>query len=386
MSKKLLSMKKSIVIIAAVMISIYGFGQGNMIQNGSFESLSKKIKEGGMIESATGWTSPTENKADVFSSSAKSDDYKTPTNIYGDTDPLEGENYAGIMIYSYKDEAPRQYLQAKLTEKMVEEKVYCVKMNVMLSMLSKYSSNNIGIYISAKPLTLEEIQAQNIQPQIIHSQNRIFDEQFDWEAICQTYIADGGEEYITIGNFGTADATQNEKVKKPKGFTGMQARGAYYFVDDVSVMNMAGVQECDCELDAGGKSLNVVYSVETSTDMEVDVSTDIERTRVYFDDRSDLISELAMADLQKIADLLKEHPKYKVKIVGHTDPVEEAKATGNISLNRANAVKKALVDNGVSESKLLVVGVQDFEPITKDATSAGQAQNRRVMFTVISKN
>ena len=147
----------------------------------------------------------------------------------GDTDPLDGKNYAGIMIYSYKDEAPRQYLQAKLTEKMVEEKVYCVKMNVMLSMLSKYSSNNIGIYISAKPLTAEEIAAQNIQPQIIHSQNRIFEEQFDWEAICQTYIADGGEEYITIGNFGTADATQNEKVKKPKGFTGMQARGCILF-------------------------------------------------------------------------------------------------------------------------------------------------------------
>ena len=138
--------------------------------------------------------------------------------------------------------------------------------------------------------------------------------------ICQTYIADGGEEYITIGNFGTADATQNEKVKKPKGFTGMQARGAYYFVDDVSVMNMAGLQDCDCELDAGGKSLNVVYSVETSTDMEMDVSQDIERTRVYFDDRSDLISELAMADLEKVAELLKDHAKYKVKIIGHTDP------------------------------------------------------------------
>jgi outer membrane protein OmpA-like peptidoglycan-associated protein len=379
-------MKNQILSIVAVFTSVFCIGQGNMIQNGSFESVGKKIKEGGMIESATGWTSPTDSKADVFSAYAKSDEYKTPTNLYGDTDPLDGKNYAGIMIYSYKDEAPRQYLQAKLTEKMVEEKVYCVKMNVMLSMLSKYSSNNIGIYISAKPLTAEEIAAQNIQPQIIHSQNRIFEEQFDWEAICQTYIADGGEEYITIGNFGTADATQNEKVKKPKGFTGMQARGAYYFVDDVSVMNMAGLQDCDCELDAGGKSLNVVYSVETITDMEMDVSQDIERTRVYFDDRSDLISELAMADLEKVAELLKDHAKYKVKIIGHTDPVEEAKSTGNVSLNRANAVKKALVDFGVSESKLLVVGVQDFEPITKDATSAGQAQNRRVMFSVISKN
>ncbi len=367
-------------------LTVISFAQGNMIQNGSFETINKKIKGGGMIDYATGWSSPTDSKADVFSAKAKSDEYSTPANLYGDTDPLEGSSYAGVIMYSYKDDAPRQYLQAQLTEKMKEDKVYCVKMNVMLSMLSKYSSNNLGIYISKKPLTLEDIEAYNIEPQIIHSQNRIFDEQFDWEAICQTYIADGGEEYITIGNFAATDATENEKVKKPKGITGTQARGAYYYIDDVSVMNMAGVESCECELDAGGNAINVVYSIETSTDMDSDVSQDIERTRVYFDDGSDVISELAMADIIKITELLREHPKYKVKVIGHTDPVEEAKVTGNVSLNRANAVRDALVANGAAEGKLLVVGVQDFEPITSDATSAGQAQNRRVMFTVISKN
>ena len=379
-------MKKLLIATVMSAITVISFAQGNMIQNGSFETVTKKIKSGGMIDYAVGWSSPTDNKADVFSSKAKSDEYKTPANLYGDTDPLDGTNYAGIIMYSYKDDSPRQYLQAELTEKMKEDKVYCVKMNVMLSMLSKYSSNNIGIYISKKPLTPEDIEAYNIEPQIIHSQNRIFDEQFDWEPICQTYIADGGEEYITIGNFATTESTENEKVKKPKGITGTQARGAYYYIDDVSVMNMAGVESCECELDAGGNAINVVYSVETSTDMEVDVSEDIERTRIYFDDGSDVVSELATADIMKIATLLKEHPKYKVKVVGHTDPVEEAKATGNVSLNRANAVKNLLVENGVSEGKLLVVGVQDFEPITSDATSAGQAQNRRVMFSVISKN
>ncbi len=379
---------KGITIISAVMLmSLIGMSQGNMIVNGSFETVSKKIKGGGMIDNASGWSSPTDAKADVFSANAKADEYKTPVNMYGDADPMEGgRNYAGLMIYSYKDDAPRQYLQAQLTEKMKEEKVYCVKMNVLLSMLSKYSSNNIGIYISKKPLMAEEIEKYDIQPQIIHSQNRIFDEQFDWEPICQTYIADGGEEYITIGNFGSTESTDNGKVKKPKGIIGTQARGAYYYIDDVSVMNMAGVESCDCELDAGGHSINVVYSVETSTEAEVDKSGEVERTRVYFDDLSDLISELALADIEKIATILKENPKYKVKVIGHTDPVEEAKATGNISLNRANAVRDALVGFGVNEGKLLVVGVQDFEPITTDATSAGQAQNRRVMFSVISKN
>ncbi|GAB5539083.1 MAG: hypothetical protein Salg2KO_11860 [Salibacteraceae bacterium] len=357
-----------------------------MIKNGSFESVSKKIKGGGTIEYAYPWKSPTDAKADVFSPKAKSDDYKTPINVYGDTDPLDGSNYAGILIYSYKDGDPRQYLQIELEEKMEEDKVYCVKMNVMLSMLSKYSSNNIGMYLSKKPLTAEEIEARNLEPQVIHSQNRIFEEMFDWEPICQTYIADGGEEYLTIGNFASTDATETDKVKKPKGITGQQARGAYYYIDDVSVMNMAGVEECDCELDAGGNSINVVYSVETSSEVEVDVSEDIQRTRIYFDDGSSEINEMAGKDIAKIATLLTEHPKYKVKVVGHTDPVEEAQATGNLSQDRANIVRDKLVELGVPENKLLVVGLQDFEPVSTDGTPAGQAQNRRVMFNVISKN
>ncbi|MEZ4721306.1 MAG: OmpA family protein [Flavobacteriales bacterium] len=378
-------MKNRVITGISLLISAIAFAQGNMVPNGSFETVDKKIKEGGSIDLATGWTSPTEAKADLFSPSAKIGDYQTPKNIYGDGTPLDGSNYAGIITYSYKDEAPRQYLQAQLSEKMVEEKVYCVKMNVMLGLMAKYSSNNLGIHISKEPLTAEQLAKGDVVPQIIHSQNRIFDEQFDWEAICQTYIADGDEQYITIGNFATTDATQNEKVRKPKGFTGVQARGAYYYIDDVSVMNMAGVDECSCELDEGGNALNVVYSVETSTEAQVDVTQEIEMTRIYFDEQSALISELSQVDIEKIATHMKAHPKYKVKITGHTDPVEEAKSKGNVSLERANAVRDALIAAGAAEGKLLVVGVQDFEPITKDATPAGQAQNRRVMFTVISK-
>ena len=36
------------------------------------------------------------------------------------------------------------------------------------------------------------------------------------EPICQTYIADGGEEYITIGNFGSTESTDNGQSEKAK--------------------------------------------------------------------------------------------------------------------------------------------------------------------------
>src|SRR5690606_15156675 len=104
--------------------------------------------------------------------------------------------------------------------------------------------------------------------------------------------------------FGKTDETQDEKIRRPKGVMGMQTRGSYYYIDDVSVMNMAGVESCECEVDASGSALQVVYSKEVSNDMEVDVTDDIEMTRIYFDETSAVINDKAIPDVTKVAKLL----------------------------------------------------------------------------------
>ena len=113
----------------------------------------------------------------------------------------------------------------------------------------------------------------------------------------------------------------------------------------------------------------------------------MERTRVYFDDLSDLISELALADIEKIATILKENPKYKVKVIGHTDPVEEAKATGNISLNRANAVRDALVGFGVNEGQAISCRGSRFRTNhNRRYICRSSSEPTRLCFQWISKN
>ncbi len=378
-------MKSFIHAMAFVLVTAGAMAQGNLVPNYGFEDPEKKIKEAGSIELADPWESLTDNKPDLFNPKSKGEEWGVPLNMYGEADPHGGEGYAGVVMYSYKDTDPRSYLQVKLYSPLEEEKVYCVKMHVMLAMLSKYASNNLGIYISEKPVDEEALEAYAITPQIQHSQNRVFEEQFAWEEICQSFIAKGGERYVTIGNFAPTEETQYEKIKKPRGVTGQQTRTAYYYIDDVSVINMAGLDQCDCEVDASGSALKVQYSKEVSSDMEMDVTQDIEMSRVYFEEMSSEIDEDNMAAVKKVAKLLQEHPKYKVKITGHTDPVEEAKVTGDVSAQRAQAVKDKLVELGAYPNKILTVGVQDFDPATTDVTPAGQAQNRRVVFEVISK-
>ncbi len=376
-------MKSLVLTTTLIAAAIIGFGQGNIVENPGFEDLDKKIKSGGMIQLAMGWSSIGEN-ADVFNRNAKSEEYAVPANLYGEAEPNSGDGYAGIVTWSSKDAEPRTFLQAELRYPMQETKVYCVKMHVMLSMLAKYGSNNIGIYVSQKPITMEQIEAGEIQPQIIHSQNQIWSEQFEWSAICGSFIAEGKEKYLTIGNFGSTAETQTEKMKRPRGVTGQQTRTtAYYYIDDVSVINMAGLDECDCEKAPDGNSMQVKYSKEVSTEADIDGPEQIEMTKVYFEEMSSDISPRAMVDVEKVAAMIKNNPDLKIQIKGHTDPVEQAKSTGDVSLLRAQTIKEKLVELGVNANKLQVLGMKDFDPATDDTSVTGQAQNRRVVFDIL---
>ncbi len=359
--------------------------QYSLVYNGGFDQVEKKIKEGGAIEQTTEWYSPTADKADLYNQEAKEEAYAVPINHYGEAEAMNGSGYAGILVFSEKEAQPRQYLQTKLRESFDAGKVYCVKFHVRLSELSKHAANNIGAIVTTKKISSNEIEEYSIQPTIIHSQNKVYEEQFDWVAICKTIKAEGGERYLTIGNFANQDDMQTEKMKKPRDTPGQQQRHAYYYIDDVSVYNMAGIEECDCERDAGGKTLAVKYTKNVSTEMEIDASEEIGLTRIYFPHLANELDAQSQADIQKVASILKQNPDIVIEVTGHTDPLEEMKTTSDISKNRAIVVRDALIAAGVDSRQLKTVNKADSDTATEDATSAGQAKNRRVTFVILEE-
>ena len=122
----------------------------NLILNPSFESIEGKLRKLNQINVANDWYSPTSLKADLFSSSVPGD-IGTPKNIYGKEFPKEGENYAGILTYSYNNNKPRTYLQSMLIKPLASGLNYCLNIHVSLSDLSKYAIDNIGVHISEEP-------------------------------------------------------------------------------------------------------------------------------------------------------------------------------------------------------------------------------------------
>jgi OOP family OmpA-OmpF porin len=87
--------------------------------------------------------------------------------------------------------------------------------------------------------------------------------------------------------------------------------------------------------------------------------------------------------LEQAVQTLKDNPEVKVEIQGYTDNVGNPKANKTLSLERANGVKNYLVKEGIEGSRLTAVGFGSKNPVAKNTTEIGRAQNRRIEFKVI---
>ncbi len=105
---------------------------------------------------------------------------------------------------------------------------------------------------------------------------------------------------------------------------------------------------------------------------------------ILFDVNSDKIKPESYGTLKEMANVLKEYTDLKVKIIGHTDADGKDDANLDLSKRRAASVKAALAKEfGIDESRMDTDGKGESEPIDKNDTPAGKANNRRVEFIKI---
>jgi OOP family OmpA-OmpF porin len=102
---------------------------------------------------------------------------------------------------------------------------------------------------------------------------------------------------------------------------------------------------------------------------------------ILFDVNSATIKPESYGTLKEMANVMKENPDLKVKIIGHTDADGKDADNLDLSKRRAAAVKTALAKEfAIDESRMETDGKGEGEPIDKNDTPAGKANNRRVEF------
>jgi len=101
---------------------------------------------------------------------------------------------------------------------------------------------------------------------------------------------------------------------------------------------------------------------------------------VQFVTGSAKLTKSAMAELDKGAQILQDHPKINISIEGHTDNTGSAAGNQKLSEQRAAAVKAYLVKKGVGEERMSTTGYGQTKPIADNKTAKGRTANRRVEF------
>ena len=142
------------------------------------------------------------------------------------------------------------------------------------------------------------------------------------------------------------------------------------------------VNEIGCELDSDDDGVKDSKDQCPGTSKEFVVDgygcPQTATLKVNFETNSYAISEELIDDLKDFALFLQNNVGYQVIIYGHTDSNGSDKLNKELSQNRANTVREALVRYGIDEIRLTSIGKGSSEPIADNNTKEGRAENRRI--------
>jgi len=138
------------------------------------------------------------------------------------------------------------------------------------------------------------------------------------------------------------------------------------------------------------KSLNFNYEVSTLEPLVIDVELEkassgatVILNNIFFDtDKFDL-GEKSITELDKIGRFLKENPKIRVEIGGHTDDQGAVAYNQQLSQKRAKAVGVYLVSKGVQAARLKEVGYGSKRPLKPNDSEVNRQVNRRIEFRIV---
>jgi outer membrane protein OmpA-like peptidoglycan-associated protein len=104
---------------------------------------------------------------------------------------------------------------------------------------------------------------------------------------------------------------------------------------------------------------------------------------IFFDFAKATLRKSSNAELNRLANILEEYPKMRIRIIGHTDSVGSKSYNQKLSEDRAKAVADYLIKKGVAEDRLEYLGAGESMPIATNSTEEGRQQNRRIEFEIL---
>ncbi|MFI5203271.1 MAG: OmpA family protein [Flavobacteriales bacterium] len=113
------------------------------------------------------------------------------------------------------------------------------------------------------------------------------------------------------------------------------------------------------------------------------VGSKIALRNIFFPTGSAALDPKSNTELDRLVKLMKDVPKLKVEISGHTDNVGSESMNQKLSEDRAASVVTYLIGKGVTKDRLRSAGYGTTRPVASNNSDEGRQQNRRTEFEII---
>lgn len=244
--------------------------QTNLVRNSSFEKTNTCatgvywgidtlwFDSASTYHTAQYWISPNNESPDYYNSCQTDGlNLSVPGNWFGYQYPHIGNAYIGITTYSLNPVFNpfgefREYIQTKTTKKLEPGALYCGQFYISLTYVSTHKYNAVAIGNMAMAVTKKQPTNNSrpvaedpashttilLNPQITQ-QTPIGRDTGAWQQVQGIFKAQGGEEWLTIGNFQNLNATDTVVVRPATDSMLQSIFIGYYFVDDVSLIKVS---------------------------------------------------------------------------------------------------------------------------------------------------
>lgn len=105
---------------------------------------------------------------------------------------------------------------------------------------------------------------------------------------------------------------------------------------------------------------------------------------ILFESGKSKLAPGARDNMTKLAKILSAYPDRQILVEGHTDNVGSDEFNQRLSQNRAQEVRKTLIEAGLNPDMIKATGFGKTKPIASNATAEGRQQNRRVEVVVLN--
>lgn len=204
-----------------IFIALAGSSQ-NLIQNGSFELSLKPVKSkyAGNIEHASPWFPVGIGSPDLINQ------VEVP---YGNQNAHTGKQFAGIILYDGDNPEFREYLEVRLSRKLIRNERICLKVWISAADDCRYFTDALGFYLSPDSLISRDWNTVEKSCDLhVPKFSALSDTSSSWRELSFEFVAQGEEEFLSIGNF-KRDASTLLQSNNREAFL----RLAYIYLDDL---------------------------------------------------------------------------------------------------------------------------------------------------------